>query len=84
MCNCEVFKIARNKVHTVTKNTKCIYYQNQFGNNLLNKDFWYNLRNIRMKKKNIECNFDPKTINNTFSSPVAENPLSIEAVSYLR
>ena len=37
--NWEFFKIARNKVHTITKKPKCIYYQTQFGNDITNKDF---------------------------------------------
>ena len=75
MCNWEVFIIARNKVHTVTKNAKCIYYQNQFGNNLFNKNFWENLRKIGIEKKSNECNFDPQTMKNIFSNSLEENNL---------
>ena len=37
--NWEFSKIARNKVHTITKIAKLIYYQTQFGNDISNKDF---------------------------------------------
>ena len=45
----------------------------KFGSNLINEDFWKNLRKIGMRKKSNECNFDPQTMNNTFSNPIAEN-----------
>ena len=74
--NWEFFKIARNKVHTITKKAKCIYYQTQFGNDISNKDFWKNLRKIGIKKKSNECNFDPQTMINLFSNPNTENNLT--------
>ena len=69
--NWEFFKIARNKVHTITKR------QNAF---IIKLRFWKNLRKIGIKKKSNECNFDPQTMTNLFSNPNTEFYLfSIEA-----
>ena len=32
-----LIKISRNKVHTITRKAKCVYWRNQFGTNLSNK-----------------------------------------------
>ena len=69
--NWNLFKLARNKVHTITRKAKCAYYRKQFGSNLSSKDFWTKLRNVGIKKSRNECNLNPQDMIEIFSSPMA-------------
>ena len=50
-----------------------MFFQNQFGTNLSNKDFWKNLRTIGFNKNRNECNFNTQIMNQTFSKPITIN-----------
>ena len=68
-----LFNISRNKVLTITRQAKCVYYRNQFGTNLSNKEFWKHLRTIGFNKNRNKCNFTPRIMNQTFSKPFTKN-----------
>lgn len=74
--NWENYRIARNKVHVVTKNMKSAYYQSKLSSKLPAKDLWRNLGHIGIKKCKTNCEICPETMNDYFLKSTARHDVN--------